>query len=74
MPAQKWIIQRGFPEAVRSQAAELYFDAFGGKLGGVLGRDGRGLRFLEKILKPEFALCALTPNKDRLLGIRACLV
>lgn len=69
MSAPDWIIQRGFPESVRDQAAHLYFDAFAGKLGGLLGWDGRGVAFFRRILDPDFALSALSKDGDRLLGI-----
>lgn len=69
MSGPDWSIRSGFPESVRGQAAELYFEAFGGKLGNLLGRDGRGVRFFQRILNPEFALCAISAEGDKLLGI-----
>lgn len=69
MSAPDWSIQRGFPETVRDQAAHLYFEAFAGKLGGLLGRDGRGAAFFQRILNPDFAISALSADGDRLLGI-----
>lgn len=64
-----WTIRRGFPEHLRAPAAKLYFEAFSGKLGGLLGRDGRGVRFFERVLDPDFALAAVTADEKKLLGI-----
>jgi len=61
-------IVQGFPEPLRQAAAELYFDAFADKLGGVLGRDGRGKAFLADILDPAYCICALSTDGDALLG------
>lgn len=67
--APEWTIQRGFPEALRSRAAELYFEAFSGKLGGLLGPRNRAIAFFSRIFDPEFVLCAVTADRRSLLGI-----
>ena len=48
----------GFGEAERERAAELYWQAFGAKLGRVLGPAPRGRAFFADILDPRFAICA----------------
>ncbi len=67
--APDWLIRQGFPESLRQQAATLYFEAFAGKLGSLLGRDGRGIDLFKRILDPEFAVCAVTGDQTQLLGI-----
>ena len=69
MTQHGFTIRGGFPDALRRQAAEIYFQAFEGKIGGILGRDGRGLRFVESVIDPRFAICAVSPDETRLLGI-----
>lgn len=51
-------INAGFTEAERSEVAQLYWQAFGQKLGKVLGPEARALIFLKTALMPEFALVA----------------
>jgi ribosomal protein S18 acetylase RimI-like enzyme len=62
-------IRSGFSPFLSRQAAELYFAAFEGKIGGVLGRDGRGARFIEKVIDPNHAISAVNDDETRLLGI-----
>ncbi|MEP2452775.1 MAG: N-acetyltransferase, partial [Nitratireductor sp.] len=64
-----WRIVAGFPETLRGQAAALYFEAFSGKIGGVLGRDGRGERFVASVIDPAFAISAVSGDGATLLGI-----
>lgn len=64
-----WRIVAGFPEVLRGQAAALYFEAFSGKIGGVLGRDGRGERFVASVIDPAFCLSAVSGDGATLLGI-----
>ncbi len=61
-------IQTGLPEALRPAAARLYWQAFGGKLGFVLGPEARALRFLERVIRADHVIVALGP-RDQLLGI-----
>lgn len=65
----EWTVRSGFPEALRGQAAALFFDAFSGKIGGILGRDGRGLRLIERLIDPAHMLTAVSADGTRLLGI-----
>ncbi|MDB6452430.1 GNAT family N-acetyltransferase [Falsirhodobacter sp. 20TX0035] len=57
----------GLPERHRSAAAELYWQAFGGKLGRVLGPDDRGRDFVRRAIRADHVLAAV--EGDRLLGI-----
>ncbi len=51
-------ITRGFPENQRTAVAALYWQAFGAKLGHVLGPERRGIGFLSDILNPDFCVTA----------------
>lgn len=59
---------RGFPEAQRAQAARLYWEAFGGKLGAVLGPEKRALAFLSSVLRADHCFGALD-DEGRLIGV-----
>lgn len=59
---------RGFPEAQRDQAARLYWEAFGGKLGTVLGPEPRALAFLGRILRADHCFSVLD-DEGQLIGI-----
>ncbi|MCZ4259527.1 GNAT family N-acetyltransferase [Limimaricola sp. G21655-S1] len=61
-------IAPGFDEAERKRIAELYWDAFGAKLGRVLGPRRLALRFVERALDPDHALCA-RDGDGTLLGV-----
>lgn len=50
----------GFPEEQRATVAALFWEAFSGKLGRVLGPDRKALRFLETVLTSDHALCVLS--------------
>lgn len=60
-------VEIGLPEALRRDAAELYWQAFGGKLGTVLGPDARALRFLERVIRLDQVIVAR--DGDRLIGL-----
>lgn len=60
-------IQTGFPAAQRGVAAHLYYQAFGEKLGKLMGHDGRAERFFARVLDPAHAISALAPD-GTLLG------
>lgn len=49
----------GFPEAQRDRAAALYWQAFSGKLGRVLGPEERALAFLAPLMDPSHAISAI---------------
>lgn len=59
---------RGFPEDQRDAAARIYWEAFGGKLGAVLGPEARALAFLGAVLRPDHCFAALD-GAGNLLGI-----
>lgn len=61
-------ISPGFPEVERPLAARLFWHAFSGKLGTVMGPEAKALRFLERVINPEFALGAIAPD-GRLIGL-----
>jgi len=58
----------GFPEDQRARVAELYWDAFSGKLGGVLGPAEKGHAFFARILDPRFAISILS-DTGGVLGV-----
>ena len=60
-------IVRGFEETQRNHVARLFWGAFSGKLGWVLGPEEKALRFIASILQPRFAICAV--EGQQLLGI-----
>ncbi|MEJ6394092.1 GNAT family N-acetyltransferase [Gymnodinialimonas sp. 2305UL16-5] len=61
-------LRAGFPEDQRDKAAALYWEAFGGKLGKLLGPAPRALAFLAPVLNPDFAL-SVTDANGQLLGL-----
>lgn len=61
-------ISFGLPDHLRPQAADLYWQAFGGKLGRVMGPAPRAHAFLLRVLRADHCICALSPD-GQLLGI-----
>lgn len=61
-------ISKGLPKALRDDAARLYWQAFGGKLGRVMGPDAKAHRYLQRVIEPEFALVACDAD-GALLGL-----
>ena len=61
-------IEAGFPDADRATVATLYWGAFGGKLGFVMGPEERGVAFTQRVLDPCHAICALDDD-GTLLGV-----
>ncbi len=61
-------LQDGLPEALRAQAADLYWQAFGGKLGRVMGPERRALAFLHDVIRADHAIVALD-DQGQLLGL-----
>lgn len=57
----------GLPEALRGAAAGLYWEAFGRKLGAAIGPRQRGEAVLERALRPDRALVAVSSGE--LLGL-----
>ena len=60
-------LQRGLPEAYRSAAAALYWQAFGGKLGSVLGPEPRALAYIARVMRLDHCVAAI--QNGTLLGI-----
>jgi ribosomal protein S18 acetylase RimI-like enzyme len=60
-------IVRGLPAGREGEAAALYWQAFGGKLGRVMGPEARARAFLTRAIRPDHCLAALAPD-GRLLG------
>ncbi len=58
----------GIPHANRAKAASLYWEAFGKKLGFVLGPKARALEFITAVLRSDHGICALD-DKGQLLGV-----
>lgn len=61
-------LQQGLPEQLRADAAALYWQAFGGKLGRVMGPDARALAYLNRVILADQALVALD-ERGGLLGL-----
>jgi ribosomal protein S18 acetylase RimI-like enzyme len=59
---------RGLHPQLRPQAARLYWEAFGGKLGRVLGPDERALRFFEKVIQGDLCFSAVADGGE-LIGL-----
>lgn len=61
-------IYSGLHDHLRPQAARLYWEAFGGKLGRVLGPDDRAIAFFERVIRTDHCLAALDDQGD-LIGL-----
>lgn len=61
-------IRLGLAPGQRAEAAALYWQAFGGKLGRVMGPEARALDYLARVMRGDQALCALAPD-GALLGL-----
>ncbi|MDZ4312002.1 MAG: GNAT family N-acetyltransferase [Cypionkella sp.] len=60
--------QIGLPEHLRAEAVALYWQAFGGKLGRVMGPTTKAHRFLTRVLRAHHAIVALD-DSGHLLGM-----
>lgn len=60
-------LQLGLPPEMRAEAARLYWQAFGPKLGRVMGPEPRALAYLERVIRADHAIIAR--DGDLLLGI-----
>lgn len=58
----------GLPETLREDAARLYWQAFGAKLGRVMGPEAKALRWLTGAIMPDHAVVALSDD-GQLLGL-----
>lgn len=61
-------IHPGLAPAQRAEAAQLYWKAFGGKLGRVMGPEPKALKFIERVICPAHVLAALD-GQGRVLGV-----
>ncbi|HEX9858569.1 MAG TPA: GNAT family N-acetyltransferase, partial [Paracoccaceae bacterium] len=61
-------IAPGLPEPVRQQAAAVYWQAFGGKLGRVMGPRPKALAYLDRVIRADHSICALDDD-GALLGV-----
>ncbi|MEL6641804.1 MAG: GNAT family N-acetyltransferase [Pseudomonadota bacterium] len=61
-------IQAGLPIGTEEQAAALYWEAFGEKLGRVMGPHDKALAFIRRVLDPTHAISAVGPSGE-LLGV-----
>jgi len=66
--AAGFVIQRGFPEAQRARAAELFWEAFSGKLGKIMRPEDKALVWIQQVLDPDFAISAVDETGN-LLGL-----
>jgi len=62
------VMRHGLTEAQRAQAARLYWQAFGGKLGRVMGPRAKALAFIERVIDPGHVIAAADPE-GRVLGV-----
>lgn len=62
------IISAGIAEDDMNTAARLYWEAFQGKLGFVMGPKAKGLKFVRRVLRADHAICAYDDN-GQLLGV-----
>ena len=56
------------PSPAHRQAAELYWGAFRGKLGRLLGPEAKALRLINGVMRPDHGIAAVTPE-GRVVGI-----
>lgn len=64
-------IHAGIAPAEREEAARLYWLAFGGKLGRVMGPETKALAFIRRVMLPGHAFVA-TDATGRVLGVIGC--
>lgn len=62
------IVQRGLPDGLRPDAARLYWEAFGDKLGPVLGPEPRALDFFVRVIRADHCYVALD-DLGQLIGL-----
>jgi ribosomal protein S18 acetylase RimI-like enzyme len=61
-------VTQGLPTALRQDAARLYWQAFGGKLGRIFGPDEKAIAFLTRVIRTDHCFCVLD-EQGTLLGI-----
>lgn len=64
----RYAMQLGLPETLVPQAAALYWQAFGGKLGVVMGPESRALHYLARVIRRSNVIVALDED-GRLIGL-----
>ncbi len=62
------IVTRGIPAQDLPAAAALYWEAFGGKLGAVMGPKARAQAYIERVICPHHGICA-HDDDGTLLGV-----
>lgn len=62
------IIRHGVAQGQRAQAARLYWQAFGGKLGAVMGPEPKAMEFIERVMSPDHVISA-SDEAGALLGV-----
>jgi ribosomal protein S18 acetylase RimI-like enzyme len=69
-----YLVQHGFPDTGRNEVAELFWDAFSGKFGGVMGPRARATAFLSDALQPDYALtvCDAQGRVVGVAGLKTC--
>lgn len=63
-----YTLQQGLPAHLLAEAAQLYWQAFGEKLGFVLGPEPAALAYLQQVIRTDHALIALS-GTGHLLGL-----
>ena len=58
----------GIPEASRGEAAALYWEAFGAKLGFTMGPKYRALIYINRVMRSDHGICA-HDAQGRLIGV-----
>lgn len=61
-------LQLGLPANLRAEAAQLYWQAFGSKLGLVMGPEAKALAYLHRVIRADHAIVAIS-DSGRLLGL-----
>lgn len=61
------MLQAGLPLRHRAAAARLYWEAFGGKLGRVMGPEPRALAYLDRVMRGDHVITAV--DGDELVGL-----
>lgn len=61
-------VRQGLPSSLRHEAALLYWQAFGGKLGRVFGPEEKAIAFLTRVMRTDHCFCVLDDD-DALVGI-----
>ncbi|QGZ49746.1 GNAT family N-acetyltransferase [Streptomyces sp. QHH-9511] len=63
------VIRRGVPRCAEERVAELYWEAFGRKLGAALGPAEHGRAFIARHIHHDRAAVALAPGSGHVVGV-----